>query len=126
VPKKVWLVLAWAWTIAITVLCLISFTELPKVKIEGADKYVHAILHFIFVLVWCQHYRVNKHLREPRLLAKALLFSVVFGCAIEIAQEYLTTSRQADVKDVLANFSGAAIAVLLQLALAPMIKRNPE
>ena len=126
VPKKTWLVLAWTWTVAIAVLCLVSFKKLPGVKIEGLDKIVHAFLHFVFVMLWCRHFRIAGHLRESRLLGKALSFSIIYGCLIEIAQEYFTTTRQADLKDVLANFTGAALAVLLQLAIVRLTKRNPE
>jgi VanZ family protein len=126
VPNKAWLLLAWIWTIVVAVLCLVRLTNLPKVGIESPDKYVHAVFHFIFVLLWCQHFRKNRRLREIPLLAKALLFSIAFGCLIEIAQEYFTASRQADLQDVLANFVGAAVAVIAQLAITKLIERKPE
>jgi VanZ family protein len=127
VPKKIWFILAWLWTATIAFLCLVSFKKLPDVEVEGIDKIVHAFLHFIFVLLWSRHFKSDGKLRERRLfLGKALLFSVVYGCLIEIAQEYFTTTRQADLTDVLANFTGAALAVLLQLALTRLSKRNLE
>jgi VanZ family protein len=114
VPKKIWLWIALAWTTVIAVLCLISFRDLPSVKMQDADKYVHTIFHFLFTVLWYQHFtNVDKPLPQSRILARVLCLSIIYGCLIEIAQEYLTTTRQADIKDVLANTTGAILAVVL-------------
>ena len=125
-PKKAWLLLALGWTIAIAVLCLVSFTKLPGTKIPNADKYVHAILHFVFVLLWSRYFGKSGILRGLRLLGAAIALSVIYGCLIEIAQEYFTTTRQADLKDIVANFTGAALAVLLQFAVVRMRKSKTQ
>ncbi len=115
--KKIWLCVALGWTLVIAVLCLVSFNELPQVKIEGADKYVHATFHFLFAIFWYQYFTADSVMPKRRVLGKVLSLSIIYGCLIEIAQECFTTTRHADIKDVLANFTGAALAVLL-LALA--------
>ena len=125
-PKKIWLVLALIWTVIIAVLCLVSFNKLPGSKIPNADKYVHATFHFVFVMLWSQYYRTSGLLREQRLLGKSIGLSIIYGCLIEIAQGLFTTTRQADLKDVLANFAGAMLAVLLQRAVSRMRKTNPQ
>lgn len=125
VPDKTWLVLAWLWTVIVAVLCLVRLTGLPKVGIESPDKYIHSVFHFVFVLLWAQHFRKNLRLPELRLLGLSLVLSVVFGGLIEMAQECFTTTRQADLNDVLANFIGAAMAFLLQLAIKSR-QRKPE
>lgn len=48
-------------------------------------------------------------------LIASFLFSVFFGIGIEIAQELFTTTRHAEVFDVLANLSGATLAVAMVL-----------
>lgn len=106
------------------VVCLVNFGKLPAVSIDGADKYVHVFMHFVFVTLWCQHFMKNTGLMQPRVFAKAISFSILYGCLIEIAQEYLTTTRQADLKDVAANFAGALLAVLLRLAIGRFTRRN--
>ena len=52
VLKKGWLSLAIAWTAIIAFLCLVSFNDLPTIKVKSADKYVHVTFHFVFVLLW--------------------------------------------------------------------------
>lgn len=125
-PKNIWLILAWIWTVVIAVLCLVSFNKLPGVKIVGADKFVHATLHFIFVFFWSRHFRSLTRFREWRSLGVAVILSILYGCAIELAQEYITTTRQADFKDVIANFAGAALAIVVQVLLGQIKKRKPE
>jgi len=125
VPKKAWLLLACIWTVTVAVLCLVSFKQLPGAKIPGADKYVHGTFHFVFVILWSQYFRKTSR-REPNLFFTALFLSIVFGSLIELAQGYFTTTRQADLKDVLANFTGAALAVIIQLAMRFASKPNSE
>lgn len=48
-------------------------------------------------------------------LIASFLFSVFFGIGIEIAQELFTTTRHAEVFDVLANLSGATLTVAMVL-----------
>ena len=40
------------------------------------------------------------------------MLSFFFGIAIELMQRYFTTTRTADVFDVIANLSGASLAVI--------------
>lgn len=123
-PKNLWLAAAWLWTVCMAVLCLVRFGKLPDVGLEGADKYVHVSLHFVFVVLWHGYYNTQGRLPERKILVRALSFSILYGCLIEIAQEWLTTTRQADLKDVIANFAGAALAVILLLAGRWLRKRR--
>jgi len=127
VPNKIWLAFAWAWTVFVAVLCLVRLTDLPKVDIQSPDKYVHAIFHFVFVLLWSQYFRQKKNdSGELWNLTRALVSSIVFGGLIELAQEIFTATRSADLKDVMANFAGAALAVLLQAVTILLVKRKRQ
>lgn len=109
-PKPFFLVLSILWTLTVAVLCLVSFSKMPKVGISGADKYVHATFHFVFVILWfLALFRMRK---LKNTLLKVLLFSIAFGILIEFLQEILTKTRTADVLDVAANTTGAIVAVL--------------
>lgn len=121
-PKNRWFWAAALWTATIAVLCLVSFRELPSVAIESPDKFVHAIFHFLFVLLWYAYYKSAKKLPELRILGKVLSFSIIYGCLIEIAQGLFTTTRQADLKDVMANSGGALLAVLLLIIVRRLKK----
>lgn len=54
----------------------------------------------------------------------SFLLSVFFGVSIELLQKYLTTTRNGDVLDVLANTSGAIIAVFGIIILSKYNRLN--
>lgn len=112
-PKQIWLALALVWTVFVTVLCLVSFGDLPTVNVSGVDKYVHATFHFIFALLWFRYLKTDV---RALLTSVIIVFSmsVVFGILLEILQGLLTQTRQADAKDVAANCSGALVALGIQ------------
>lgn len=109
VPKKVWLVLAVAWTVFIAVMCLVSFDKLPSIASgKGADKLGHIAFHFAFTVLWYGYWEN----RGSRVLTKVVLASLAYGILIEFLQSALTTTRRADVYDVMANLTGALLATL--------------
>jgi len=118
--KYFYLWLAEIWTLLIAYLCLTSAKNLPNVEIinkmglQSIDKYVHFTLHFVFSILWFQYLRnKNSNTNKPLqgILAKVLLASFIYGVLIEIAQSLFTTTRQGDVLDVMANTSGAIVAI---------------
>ena len=110
--KRVFLFAALFWTGIILFFCLIQSSDVPKINIEEFDKVVHAFFHFVFVTLWFLFF--NKKLNSVnsfQSLAISFVFSLVFGIIIEILQ-YYTTTRSADIFDVLANTIGALLATL--------------
>ena len=85
-------------------------------NVSNLDKLVHAFFHFVltlFCFLFFKSRAIDASSFNP--LITSFLFSVFFGIGIEIAQELLTTTRHADILDVLANVSGATLAVVLVL-----------
>lgn len=112
--KSTYFWLAQVWTLFVAVLCLMNGSNLPQIGVKGVDKYVHFIFHFVFASFWFL-YRYKKTFRPIEAARWVLIASLLFGIFIELAQAYLTTSRNPDVFDVLANTIGAlaALSVLL-------------
>nr|WP_315149544.1 VanZ family protein [uncultured Flavobacterium sp.] len=111
VPKYILFLIALFWAGIITYFCLVTSNDLPIVNIPNIDKCIHTFFHFVFTFVWFLFFRRQlkfKYNLIPLLLS--LLFSFVFGMIIEILQEFYTTTRHADVTDVLANLAGAVLA----------------
>ena len=124
VLKKATFSLAVGWTLLIAVLCLVKFTDLPSIGVSGADKYVHFTLHFVFTMLW--GYYLWLKLNEIALTKIMLVVtsSLCYGILIEILQETLTTTRRADIFDVVANFSGAVVALLLFILIKRLKTAN--
>ena len=51
-----------------------------------------------------------------------LLLSVVYGIIIELIQGEFTVTRKADGFDVLANFFGAAVSVMVMISYKYLIR----
>ncbi|MEO5776317.1 MAG: VanZ family protein [Flavobacterium sp.] len=113
VLKKAILGLAIGWTVLIAVLCLVRFTDLPSFGVSGADKYVHFTLHFVFTMLWGFYLWLNPNEMTITKIVRVVIISLCYGILIEILQEAFTTTRHADIFDVLANGTGATIALVL-------------
>jgi VanZ family protein len=115
--KDVLLCLASLWTIFVAYMCLANFKSLPKIGMNNPDKYVHVTFHFVFTVLWFFYLKVkNKNIVSS--LVKVVIASVIYGGIIEIVQGLFTTTRQADIVDILANTIGAILAVVMILATA--------
>lgn len=111
VVKKVIFTLALGWTILIAFLCLARFSDLPSLGISNEDKYVHFTFHFVFTLLWGFNYTLySKRIRILKIV-NIVVASLFFGILIEVLQELYTTTRHADIMDVLANLTGATVAL---------------
>ncbi|PJJ09564.1 VanZ like protein [Flavobacterium sp. 1] len=112
-PKYILFLVALFWAGVIAYFCLVKSSDLPVVNIPGIDKCIHTFFHFVFTFVWFLFFRKQfKFKYDLKPLMLSLLFSFVFGILIEILQELFTITRHADVADVLANLTGAVLAVL--------------
>ncbi|HJS01343.1 MAG TPA: VanZ family protein [Flavobacterium sp.] len=111
--KKICLGIALFWTGFILYLCLMRASNLPIVTILYFDKFVHAVFHFVFSFLW--FLVLNFYFKDEnraKLLGITFLMSLFFGIAIELFQTYFTVTRNGDLIDVLANSSGALLAIL--------------
>jgi VanZ family protein len=112
VPKQIYFFAALLWAGVIAFFCLIQLNNVPLGEVSNLDKLVHVFFHFVLTILcflFVQKYTNAINSLKPILIS--LLFSVFFGIGIEIAQELFTTTRHADVFDVLANLSGAILGV---------------
>lgn len=108
--RKYLLPAAIGWTLLIAVMCLVSFGKLPGIGIGGADKYVHVVFHFGFFVLWFLNF--SRPDNFEKVMARVFLASLLYGITIELAQELLTATRHADIYDVMANTTGAFLAVV--------------
>ena len=102
---------------------MVRFSDLPTIKVEGADKYGHFTFHFGFTLLWGFYSWLQRSSIVFKSLIKVVLFSLGYGILIEFLQETFTTTRHADVFDVLANFTRAVTAFVI-LVLVKKIKKE--
>jgi VanZ family protein len=126
VPKQ--LLLCWAILCSgiITYFCLTDSSNIPAVSFPNIDKIVHFCFHFGFTISWILFFKKElkgKEADDFKAYLVAFIFSVFFGITIEILQSVFTTTRAADVRDILANTIGGTTAIFTAIAFKKQIDK---
>lgn len=109
--KNLFFWIAFSWTVVVIYFCLVPSTAIPSVSIPNLDKLAHAFFHFVFTLLWFLFFKNQvKKKNRIKLLIAVVFFSLFLGIGIEVLQNRFTTTRNGDLFDVLANFTGAITA----------------
>lgn len=108
---------------ALVVLAILYLTLVPRplpdndIDIPGLDKVVHAVMFFglAFVATIDSSRRGKRFYRptNPRSLIVIAILVVVFGGAIEIAQDLMNMGRGGDILDFIADCVGACFGTWL-------------
>lgn len=101
--KKILLIIALFYTIALAILSLLSSDDLPGVEVEYADKIGHTVAYACLCFIW---YQVLKSYKFSKALLIASAIAIIYGIILEVLQGTLTEKRILDVYDVLANCIG--------------------
>lgn len=104
-------ILALFWTIAITIASLVSLSNMPRVNVLGKDKTVHFLFYFVLTLTW--NFALQKKYKNWALKYIIVFVVIGYGIVIEVLQEVLTKTRQADIYDVIANSAGTLVALIV-------------
>jgi len=114
VPKFLLFIIALFWTLIVLYFCLENSSNLPVIQVENLDKWIHSFFHFVFTLVWFLFFRKQYQFQSIlKLLIFAFLFSFFLGILIELLQQTFTTTRKADIFDVIANSVGSLLGILV-------------
>lgn len=104
---------AFAWTVFITVLCLVNSSSLDSIdviELSGKDKIAHASFYFVFTIAWYLFFK-SRYGNSTKIRISVFFLGVVYGGLIEIVQYLFTSERSADIMDALANAVGSAFAI---------------
>ena len=107
--RKLYLYLAITLTIVITVGSLISLNKVVKLPtFNFFDKVIHVSAYFLLSISWFLAFNIrDKYFKNSIYIA---ILSFIYGIIIEALQGVITTYRQADVFDMVANLTGIVIA----------------
>nr|WP_255667804.1 VanZ family protein [Flavobacterium sp. ENC] len=101
-------------------------SNIPAVVFPNIDKIVHFCFHFGFTISWILFFKKElkgKEADDFKAYLVAFIFSVFFGITIEILQSVFTTTRAADVTDILANTIGGTTAIFTAIAFKKQINK---
>lgn len=114
--RNIYLGAAIAWTIFLTVLCLVSMEKLGPVnawQLPYKDKVGHFVFYFVFTILWYAYFYSRKKTNLVKLRYIALIAAFIYGSLVELSQLLFTNGRNADILDIAFNTMGSAAAVLL-------------
>ncbi|QKI88522.1 VanZ family protein [Thiomicrorhabdus xiamenensis] len=103
--RRLWLITGWGLIAGVFYLSVLT-PYIPTIKVSNIDKAYHFIAYFALMIWFAQAYAANR--RWIILLA-----IILFGILIEFIQPHY--GRDFDIKDMLANSSGALMAWLISL-----------
>jgi len=109
-----------SFTIIITIASLISLNGINLNIVRHEDKYLHIIAFLFLTLIWL--FVVQNKNKKYSLNILIFLVITLYGIIIEFLQQELTTNRQADLFDVLADITGTLIAIAIFSRLSNWIK----
>lgn len=94
-----------------------DFSEMPKVNILFFDKIIHVALYIFLTIVLIYDFRNhNKFSKNNSIyIVQCILFPIVLGGCIEIAQDKWFYPRTAEWVDWLADILGVTIALVVTL-----------
>ena len=120
---RLWLAAWWFGVAAVVAFSLVPAFLLPQVP-DGGDKIEHFLSYFLLAAAAVQVF-LPRH-----ALLRAGPGLVAMGIALEIAQGVLTSTRQMDATDALANSLGVAAGLLTLLTpwcdLLLRLQRQPD
>ena len=105
-------ILAIGYSLFVTVIMLVPVTKGPKVNIPFFDKIVHAILYFLFAIIWLLYFRsFGTESRSVYVLVSIAFF--IYGIVIEVLQGSFIATRTHDNWDIVANATGIFIGIIV-------------
>ena len=111
--KKVTLLAALLYSIALGAVSLMTLKDLPDVNISFADKIFHFLAYSLFTVLWYFTFKHYFSFKKRKSIIYAVVLAILFGTVIEVLQDTMTQSRALDVYDVLANTFGALFVAMI-------------
>ena len=109
--KLIFLLPAVLYTVLILYLSLINLADTPVKELGMSDKMMHAGAYFGLGLLWMFFGLFT--FKDEELFKRIIIISVIsiaFGIFIEVLQDTLTSYRQLDLYDIVANSIGVILA----------------
>jgi len=99
-------------TVGIAILSLTESTQMPSVSLN--DKAIHGMFYTLLAVLWMIPLRqspITNH--QSPIYAVVLFGTTAYGALLELLQHYCTLTRSGEWLDVLADFLGALIGVII-------------
>lgn len=110
---KIYLFIASGYSLLILILSLVNLNKVEIVKLEASDKVYHTVCYALMSFLWCYYAKLKLKKLKINFTLVLILSISTFGTIIEVLQLTLTNYRAFDWWDVLANFIGIILGIVL-------------
>lgn len=122
---RVILIFAVLYTLLILVLSLAQLGEISVGEYHPTDKIMHVSAYFGLAFIWFFYlfFKKPEDYRFKKAFITISLIIVLFGIFIEVLQGALTSYREPDWADILANTIGVVIALVVFVFIKKFLLR---
>ncbi len=122
---RILLVGASLYTLALTIGSLVQLGKISMGNFNPTDKFLHFIAYLALVILWQLYivFRGQGFKQYYSYLIKISVLAIAFGMLIEVLQGTLTSFREPDWMDILANSLGVMSAAMLLLLSKGILQR---
>lgn len=113
--KKFALPVAILYSVTLAVFSLINPKDIVDVELSISDKLIHFLAYATLTVFWYNVFSNKFYPNKTKAIIYAAIFSILFGIIIEVLQGSITTVRQSDFNDVIANIFGVLTASVVML-----------
>ena len=126
IVKAFWKPIVWAFVVlGLSAMSGENVEKLPLINVPNIDKVAHFIMYFVFTFLMMYDFTrfKGKVFSRMQIIVFSLLVTILYGGGMELLQSIPRLHRSTDIKDFLANSSGAICAVLLYKPIAKVFDR---
>jgi len=109
------------YLLAIVFVSLFSFNRYSNIKILSQDKFIHFVMYFGLALLLSLLFNTLNFKTSKAILI--VVSSAFFGFMMELCQEFFTTFRAFDLKDIYANTLGSAFGMFFAYLIKNFTKK---
>ena len=93
-------------------IAVVSLVEAPYVQVDVrmSDKLIHGLMYLFLALFWALPLNHKSQIKNHTIIC---VLVTLYGGLLELLQHYCTTTRSGEWLDLLADFLGALIGVIL-------------
>jgi len=111
---------------AIIILSLAPLQDMPDLPgVKFLDKWTHFVMYGgLCLVIWWEYLRQHKTTDWKRASVGVVLLPILLGGLLELAQDYLTTYRNGEWMDFVADSMGVLLALVIVYPILSRICRG--
>lgn len=112
--KSFFFILSISLSVILTIASLKETDDLQELLIPFSDKALHIMAYIVLTISWsCYVFLVRPNFKPIKNLTIIFVGLMLYGMIIEVLQSEITVTRSMEFKDLIANFLGIMMGMLI-------------